>query len=135
METVKELQNRTIKNALIAGTIVLLIGLIIGFNGRLSLSLGLILGISISILNFIILADTMSRAVTLDPSRAKTFAVKRYFLRYIINGIAILIAIFVPFIGIVATVIGLSLIKFVILFTNLFDDKQFYKNIFKRREV
>jgi len=40
-----------------------------------------------------------------------------------------------PHIHIVGTVLGMLLIKMSIMITNLFNDKQFYKNIIRGKEV
>jgi hypothetical protein len=71
----------------------------------------------------------------MSPRQAESYTVRRYFIRYIIYGVTIFLAIQVDLIGIIGTVLGLSLMKVVIYTTNLLDDKEFYKNIFKRKEV
>ncbi|MCD4711975.1 MAG: ATP synthase subunit I [Clostridiales bacterium] len=96
--------------------------------------MGLIFGSAISALNFFQLANTLNRAVKMHPGKAQTFAVTQYFIRYIITAIVIYVSITAPYINIIGTVIGLLTIKLIIFATNLFNDKTYYKNIFKRKE-
>lgn len=135
MASTKELQNRIIMYAIISGIISCLV-FYFGFrDNALRLILGLILGLSISILNFIELANTLSRSITMSPDKAQSYTVRKYFIRYVINGAAIYVAVVAPYIHVIGAVIGMLLIKIVILITNLFSDKNFYKNIFNRKEV
>ncbi|MBE0449888.1 MAG: ATP synthase subunit I [Clostridia bacterium] len=96
--------------------------------------MGLIFGSAISALNFFQLANTLNRAVKMHPGKAQTFAVTQYFIRYVITAIVIYISIVAPYINIIGTVMGLLTIKLIIFATNLFNDKTYYKNIFKRKE-
>lgn len=95
---------------------------------------GLVFGTLISILNFTLLAKTLEKAVYMMPHKAKMYASSQYFIRYIIYGIVIYISLKADYINILGTIIGLLMVKGVILATNLFSNKQYYKNIFKRRE-
>jgi hypothetical protein len=51
------------------------------------------------------------------------------------TGVVIFVAVKVPHLHVIGTVLGMLLIKLSIMITNLFNDKQFYINIFKRKEV
>lgn len=95
--------------------------------------LGLVFGGFIGILNFIELAKTLERAVTMPMAQAKSYTAMKYFLRYIIMALVLFISVKADYINIIGTIIGLLLVKFAVLATNLFDDRQFYKNILKRK--
>ncbi len=99
------------------------------------LILGMTLGLSISALNFVDLGNTLTRSVKMSPDKAQSYTIRKYFIRYIINGAVIYVAVVTPHIHVIGAIIGMLLIKLVILVTNLFNDKKFYKNILKRKEV
>ena len=100
----------------------------------ISIVIGFTFGTLISILTFFELARTTARVVTMDPGKAKGYATRHYFLRFIVTGVVIYISITAPYINAFGTFLGLLLIKFVIYFTNLFNDKNYFKNIFVRKE-
>ncbi len=98
--------------------------------------LGLTFGIIISALNFLQLALTLKKSVQMTPKRAHTYAAMHYYIRFIIYGVVIYVSIKVPNINVLGTIIGLLLIKVVIYFTNLFNNKEYFSKIFesKRKE-
>jgi hypothetical protein len=95
---------------------------------------GLVFGSAISALNFVELGNTLRRAVAMPPARAQGYATRKYFVRYIVTGVVLYVSIIAPYINVLGTIIGMTIIKFIIFATNLFNDKQYYKNIFKRKE-
>lgn len=123
-----------ISTSIIAG--IVLIIFFLGFRDSFkSLTLGLGLGVMIGLLNFMDLANTMERAVLKNPGKAQSYAIKKYFFRYITTGVVIYIAVITPHLHVIGTVIGMMLIKLSVLITHLFNDKRFYKEIIKRKEV
>ena len=94
---------------------------------------GYIFGGLIGILNFILLARTMERAVEMPPHKAQGYATVNYFVRFAITGIVLIIAFKADYINPLAAVVGIVLIKLIILITNLFNDKEYYKRIFSRK--
>lgn len=100
----------------------------------LPLVYGLLLGSLLGALNFYDLFLTMIRASAMPPAKAKSFATRKYIIRYLFMGLALFVSIRADYIHVVGTVMGLLLIKFVIMATNLFNDKQFFTNILKRKE-
>ncbi|GAB6107620.1 ATP synthase subunit I [Fusibacter bizertensis] len=96
--------------------------------------LGLVFGSAISGLNFIELANTLSRAVSMPPDKAQSFTVMKYFIRYIVTAVVIYVSIVAPYINILGTILGLVIIKIIILVSNLLSDKNYFKNIFRRKE-
>ena len=96
--------------------------------------LGLIFGSAISVLNFMELSKTLSRAVSLSPDKAQGYATRKYLLRYVIYGVVLWVSIQADYIHVLGTIVGLLLIKVVLLTTNLFNDRHYFLNIFRRKE-
>ncbi len=135
MNSTDTLHKNIIKYAIFSAIFATIIIFLFFRDNASGLLLGLLLGLSVSTLNFVELYNTIKRSVSMNPAKAQAYTVKKYFIRYILSGAAILVAVKAPYLDIVGTVIGMLLIKGVIFITNLFSDKQFYSNIFKRREV
>ncbi len=131
--SLKSLENRILAFVLYADIALAIISVLV-MEEPLRFILGLVFGSTISALNFKELSVTLRRAVEMQPARAQTFATKKYFFRYIVTAVVIYIAIVAPYINVIGTIVGLILIKFIILATNLFNDKHYYKNILKRKE-
>ena len=129
----------TKKKILIGTGVIALMVMVVFFMGFRSdfksLSLGLVLGVLIGLLNFMDLANTMERAVLKNPGKAQSYAIKKYFFRYITTGVVLYIAVITPHLHVIGTVIGIIIIKLSVLVTHLFNDKRFYKEIIKRKEV
>lgn len=94
---------------------------------------GLLFGTLIASLNFTLLANTLERAAKMTPEKAKAYATSRYFIRYMIYGIVLYISIVADYINIIGTIVGLLVIKIVILVLHAFNDKSYYKKIFRKR--
>lgn len=131
--TLKNLENSILKNMLFADIAIMILSALL-MDEPIPFVLGLIFGSAISALNFKELAVTLKRAVVMKPEKAQAFATKKYFFRYIVTAVVIFISITAPYINIIGTIVGLIMIKFIILATNLFNDKKFYQNILKRKE-
>ncbi len=104
------------------------------FDNPLTWVYGYIFGGLIGIFNFMLLARTIEKAMKMPPARAQIYASSNYFIRFSIMAVVLLVSLKADYIHTLATVTGLLLIKFVILVTNLFNDKEYYKRIFKRKE-
>lgn len=104
------------------------------FDNPMTWVYGYIFGGLIGILNFMLLAKTIEKAMKMPPARAQVYVSTNYFIRFSIMIIVLLVSLKADYINTLATLIGLLLIKFVILVTNLFDDKEYYKRILMRKE-
>lgn len=133
MNSVRQTQITVVKILVAVTAVIGIMGFVL-LKEPVPFLMGLIFGSAISALNFFQLANTLNRAVKMHPGKAQTFAVVQYFIRYFITAIVIYVSIVAPYINIIGTVIGLLTIKFVIFAANLFNDKTYYKNIFKRKE-
>lgn len=94
---------------------------------------GLFFGTAIAILNFTLLAKTIEKSIYLPPEKAKVYASSRYFIRYTIYGAVLYISVIADYINVIGTIAGILTIKFVVYVLHLFDDKQYYKNIFNKK--
>ncbi len=134
MSKLSETRNNVIKWTFVAGFVIIVIILIMIRSQKFPLIAGVIFGTLIGILNFLELEKTLIRAAKMTPNKAQSYATRKYFLRYGITGIVLLVSIKVNHISVVGTVIGLLLLKFVIMFTNLFNDKKYFKRIIGKEE-
>ncbi len=132
-ETVQQLQRRIIKGAIILN-IVVSIGAVFLMEFPKAFVVGTIFGTLVGILNFRLLYLTLNRAVKMQPHRAQIHAVTNYFMRYFITGAVLYVSIQRPHINVLGTIVGLIAIKLVILKYQLFNDKDFFLRIFKRKE-
>ena len=127
-----ELVISIIKKAIIILAVLIVLSFIF-FNEPMKWTYGYIFGGLIGILNFMLLARTMERAVEMPPHKAQGYATVNYFVRFAITGIVLIIAFKADYINPLAAVVGIVLIKLIILITNLFNDKEYYKRIFSRK--
>ncbi|HSN65055.1 MAG TPA: ATP synthase subunit I [Fusibacter sp.] len=133
MQTLKQMQFAIIKKLIVIDLIIIGISYVV-VSKPMPFILGIIFGSAISVLNFIELANTLSRAITMPQDKAQSFTVIKYFVRYIVTAVVIYVSIIAPYINVIGTIIGLFIIKIIILVTNLLSDKNYFRNIFKRKE-
>lgn len=133
MEIVNDTQNKLLRG-------VLFVNALIGFAGYFVMDdskafiYGIIFGATIGFLNFRLLYLTLRRAVKMLPHQAQAYAASRYVIRYIITGIVLYVSIKSEGINTLGTLVGLFSIKLVILKSELFNSRQFFFNIFSRKE-
>jgi len=106
-------QIKIAKGVLITNIIIGLISWIILDQPRFFLN-GLVLGASISILNFRLAAITLEKAVRFAPYKAQVYVTSRYMVRYFILGIVIYISLKANYINIIGTIIGIMSLRFVV---------------------
>jgi hypothetical protein len=133
MSRLRQTRNEIIKLTLLISVALIIISLIF-FRNRTGMVYGLIFGSTISVLNFLELEKTLIKSSRMNPRNSQSYATKHYFLRYFITGLVLLISIKASYINTIGTVIGLLLLKFVIMITNLFNDKEYFKRIFRKEE-
>lgn len=115
----------------VAKRAIILLLLIVGifafiFENPKPIMMGLIFGTLISILNFKLLDNTISKAIKMQPNSATIFTIGHYFARYIIYFIVLFVAAKADYLNLIATIAGLFIVKFVILGSNIID-KDFTK--------
>lgn len=133
MEVVNKLQREIAKFTIILFGLVSLAAYVL-LKTPTTFIVGLIFGTLIGVLNFMELGKTLKKAVTLRPQDASMYAAKKYFLRFVLTAVVLYVSVTAPHINIIGTITGLLLIKVVILATNLFNDKEYFKNIFRKEE-
>ncbi len=133
MEEVKTLQISVIKyTAMLVG--IAAIALFIGLQVKaLPFVLGLILGSSMGVLMFMLLANTVVKASFMHPSRAQIYMGLNYALRYAIMAIVLYISTQMPYLNVFTTAIGILMVK-AILYVLQLSDKGKQKQNFKRKE-
>lgn len=133
MGLTRDLQIKTIKWVLVLDISLIILFFLIS-KSPLGWAYGITFGGSIGILNFVELGKTLEKAITMNPRRAQAYTASKYFIRYIITGIVLFVSLKADYINVLGTIIGLLSVKFIIIATNLFNDKQYFKNIFIRKE-
>ncbi|MEA1974083.1 MAG: ATP synthase subunit I [Bacillota bacterium] len=131
MSKLRKTRNQIVKLTLIFSMVLIIVSVIF-LQDKIFIVYGLIFGTLTSILNFLELEKTLIKASRMKPRNAQSYVTKHYFLRYIITGIVLLISMKASYINTFGTVTGLLLLKFVIMITNLFNDKEYFKRIFRK---
>jgi hypothetical protein len=103
-------------------------------NEAMPFVIGILFGGMVAVLNFIQLGITLRKAVKMPSGKANAYATKHYFIRFTIVAMVLMIAIKAEYMHIVGVVLGLMMLKVVIYITNLFNNKEYYKNIFTGKE-
>ncbi len=116
----------------VAKRTIILVLLIVGifafiFKNPKPIMMGLIFGSLISILNFKLLDNTISKAVKMPSGRAMTYTITHYFARYIIYFVVLIVAAKADYLNLISTIAGLFTVKIVILISNIVD-KNFINN-------
>lgn len=133
MNSVEKLVKDIIRNAIIFNIAIFLVFSWLSEN-PLAFGIGILFGALIGIINFVELGRTLNRAVTMHPGKAQSYTSMKYFARFLITAIVLYTAVTAEYMSVIGTIIGLVSIKFVILGTNLMGDKDYFKNIFIRKE-
>jgi len=112
MEAVKQVQKKYITRAL---TLSIIVGLLFILMGQKSIGKGLVLGTVFSVLNFILMGQSIG--LKLGHSKAKTFSIAMgsIFFRYLLLAIPLIVAIRFEQFHLVAAALGIFMIQLVIL--------------------
>ncbi len=133
MQEVRKLVFKTIKLSILSALGLIVISYFV-FADSMPIIMGITFGALLGILNFYDLSLTLIKSSRMNSGKARNFVTVKYMLRYVVVGIALLVSIKADYIHVLGTIVGLLLIKFVIMFANLFSDKNFFMNIIKRKE-
>ncbi len=133
VETVAQVQKKIVKGAIILNTIVSL-GAAFLMETPKPFVIGVLFGTIVGILNFRLLYLSLNKAVKMPPHRAQVHAATNYLMRYILIGVVLFVSIKRAHINVLGTIVGLIAIKLVILKYELFNDKNYFLKIFKRKE-
>lgn len=108
------------KRALIFSILVMGLTFFI-FNEPKPIVLGYIFGLIISMLSFKLLQNTINNSVKMNPGRARRYTIIHYTFRSIIYLIVMIVAILADYLNFPATVLGILMVKFTIIFSNILD--------------
>lgn len=90
--------------------------------------LGYIFGVSISILSFLLLKQSVEKSVRMNPKRASSYATGQYFVRIVIQGLVLVIGAKADYLDFLMVVLGLLMVKIVITLSNVLDKNYLKKN-------
>jgi hypothetical protein len=123
-----------VKGSIFMALAVALIYFFIGILDK-KMIMGLLFGTIFAILNFVLLASTLNKAVRMDSAKAQVYAGSRYYIRYLLTGIVIYISIKSPNMNVYGAISGLIIPKFYILLSNLFGYRKKVELNSVRKEV
>jgi hypothetical protein len=86
-------------------------------------ALGVLFGGAYSILNFRLMQVTFDKAMKMPSARAQKYVQTRYFLRYLITGVVIYVAIINPWVNIIGVLLGLVAVKISVLINTTVSKK------------
>ncbi|WP_051355589.1 ATP synthase subunit I [Acetobacterium malicum] len=89
----------------------------------LAFALGVLFGGAYSILNFRLMQLTFDKAMKMPSARAQKYVQTRYFLRYLITGVVIYVAIINPWVNIIGVLLGLVAVKISVLINTTVSKK------------
>lgn len=109
-------------------TCLLIILSIFLFKDCMPIVKGFIFGGSIGVLNFLLLGNTIVKALKMSSHSAKIFVRINYLVRYIIIGVVLFVSVKAEYINAISVLIGLLLVKYIIVFVNFFEKRSYKKN-------
>lgn len=112
MEPIREIQKKYGSRAI---SIAIVVGFILILAGQKPLGKGLILGSLFSVVNFVLMGETLP--LRLGKSRGKTFFLSLFSIgiRYVLLAVPIILAIKLEHFNLISVVLGIFMIQFVIL--------------------
>lgn len=116
----KNLTYIIIKRTIIYSLIIIGI-MFLGFKEPKPYVLGFIFGTGISVLAFKLLENTIKKAITMEPSKASSYSIFNYFIRYFIYLIVIVVAGIADYLSLFTAVLGLLMIKIAIITSTFYD--------------
>ena len=123
MNEVKSLQVLVIK--LVSRVVgISSLGLLVSLQGKaIPYVLGLILGSAISVLLFMLLANTIVKASFMDPGKAQLYTGSQYIVRMSIMAVVLYISTQVSYLNVFATAVGIFMVKAVLYAIQLRDQR------------
>ncbi len=113
-----KVQKEIIKKSFIIAVFPLVFSLI---KGELSVFKGFLFGLLIGTLIFRLMLIELKKALSMDKGRASNYIRNRYFIKFVIYFVVLLVARKNPSLNFLATAAGLLLIKFTIMSSMLLD--------------
>ena len=126
MKTIENFKKFSLETRImIDGGLITLGLLLFSFLGKdpLAFGLGVLFGGAYSILNFRLMQLTFDKAMKMPSARAQKYVQTRYFLRYLITGVVIYVAIINPWVNIIGVLLGLVAVKISVLINTTVSKK------------
>jgi asparagine N-glycosylation enzyme membrane subunit Stt3 len=116
MESIRETQKKYCSRAI---TVAIFVGFFLIIAGQVSVGKGLILGTIFSIINFIIMGETLP--LRIGKSKNKTFLLSlvSIFLRYILLAVPLIVAVKFDQYNLISVIVGIFMIQLFILADHL----------------
>ena len=118
METIRQTQKKYCSTAM---TMAIVSGLIFILAGQKPIGKGLVLGTVFSIVNFILMGETLPHRIAKSKGKAFVLALGSIYFRYIILAIPLVIAIKFDQLSLFAAIVGIFLVQIVILGDHLYQ--------------
>jgi hypothetical protein len=121
MDTVRQTQKKYGSRAM---TVAILIGLVLIGIGDKPSAKGLILGTIFSVINFVLIGQTLALRLSTTKSRSAFWSLFSILARYAVMAVPLVLAVKMEQLGVAAVVCGLFMIQVVILADQLFAAKR-----------
>jgi len=112
MEAIRETQKRYGSAAM---ALAIVVGLLFMVGGHKPIAKGLILGTLFSVLNFVIMGETLALRVSPSRTRSSMLSLGTALFRYLILALPLVVAVTYDTFDLVSTVIGLFMIQLLVL--------------------
>lgn len=134
MEEVKSLQMNVIKyTSIFIGVLSILVLFTFQLEG-VKYILSLVLGGGISVLTFMLLANTVVKASFMEPGKAQVYMASQYFVRFTIMALVLYISTQKTYLNVFATAIGIFTVKGILYFIQFKDKRKQSNQNLKRKE-
>ena len=116
METVRQVQTRYARRALVFSIIVALVLILLGYK---PVGKGLVLGTLFSILNFVLMGNSFALKIGRPKGQTFSISIGSIIMRYLLLAIPLIAAVKFEQFNLIATVVGIFMIQLVILAEHL----------------
>ncbi len=118
MEAVRQARNKYCSSTMI---VAILIGCVFLFSGEKDVCKGLILGAVFSVINFVIMGETITSKIGKTRQRAVIFSFSSIIFRYILLAIPLIVAVKMKQFNLSAAIIGIFGVQIIILCEHIFN--------------
>lgn len=127
MNNIKKVQFNIIRIHVLVICLLIILSIFL-FEDYMPIVKGFVFGGSIGVLNFLLLGNTIVKALKKNSRSATVFVRINYFVRYIIIGVVLFVSVKAEYINAISVLIGLLLVKYIIVFVNFFEKRGYKKN-------
>lgn len=123
----KDLIKKVFKRVLLWSLLVIILIFLLKKDVKAGV-LGYIFGVLISMLNFLLLKQSVERSVKMNPEHASRYGKSQYFMRMMIQGLVLVIGAKADYLDFLMVVLGLLMVKIVIVLSNLMNKNYLKKD-------